>query len=92
VGSSPIGFVPRLTVDQWGYTIFLKDTLDSCGFGLASDQDGVIYEVRPVSADRLTWDPKTAATSWSAASNALPKGQEGPARSADATEPRRAAP
>jgi hypothetical protein len=92
VSGSPVGFVPRVTVDQWGYTIFLKDSLDSCGFGLASDQDGIIYEVRPVSTDRLTSYAKDPATTWGAVSNALPNRQGEAARSAEATDPRRATP
>jgi hypothetical protein len=91
VAESPIGFVPRVTVDQWGYTIFLKDTLDSCGFGLASDQDGIIYEVRPVSTDRLTSYPETPVTTWGAASNALANSPGGPDGMAG-TEPDRKAP
>jgi hypothetical protein len=42
----PVGFVPRLTADQWGYVISLKDLFDPCGFSLFSDQDGTIYEAR----------------------------------------------
>jgi hypothetical protein len=91
VSGSPIGFVPRVTVDQWGYAIFLKDTLDSCGFGLASDQDGTIYEVRPVSPDRLTSYPKGQTTTRDAASNALANTPGGPDGGAG-TEPDRAAP
>jgi hypothetical protein len=48
-GDVPLGFVPRLTVDQWSYTISLKDLFDPCGFAFFSDQDGRVYEARPVS-------------------------------------------
>ena len=44
----PIGFVPRLTFDRWSYAVSLKDLFDPCGFALFSDQDGRIYEARPV--------------------------------------------
>jgi hypothetical protein len=44
----PVGFVPRLTFDRWSYIVSLKDALDPCGYSLFSDQDGVIYEARPV--------------------------------------------
>ena len=40
----PVGFVPRLIFDQWGYLISLKDIFDVCGFALFSDEHGVIYE------------------------------------------------
>lgn len=43
----PLGFVPRLTYDRFGYAILVRDALDPCGFTLFSDQDGVIYEGRP---------------------------------------------
>ena len=45
----PLGFVPRLTADRWSYAISLKDLFDPCGFALFSDQDGLVYEARPVS-------------------------------------------
>ena len=48
LAAAPVGFVPRLTFDQWNYQISLKDVLDSCGFALFSDQDGVIYAAQPV--------------------------------------------
>ena len=52
----PIGFVPRLIFDRWGYTITLKDTLDACGYSLFSDQHGTIYEGRPVA--RVVGQPR----------------------------------
>ena len=47
VARVPVGFVPRLRFDRWSYGIMLKDSLDSCGFALFSDQEGVIYEGQP---------------------------------------------
>ena len=44
----PLGFVPRLTFDRWSYALSLKDLFDPCGFALFADQDGRIYEARPV--------------------------------------------
>jgi hypothetical protein len=48
LGRVPLGFVPRLTFDRWSYVLSLKDLFDPCGFALFSDQDGQIYEGRPV--------------------------------------------
>ena len=48
VSGVPLGFVPRLTFDRWSYAVSLKDLFDPCGFALFSDQDGRIYEARPV--------------------------------------------
>lgn len=48
VDAPPVGFVPRVTFDSWSYTIVAKDTFDPCRFSLFSDQDGIIYEGRPV--------------------------------------------
>jgi hypothetical protein len=47
VARVPVGFVARLRFDRWSYGLMLKDSLDSCGFALFSDQEGVIYEGRP---------------------------------------------
>jgi hypothetical protein len=55
VGRIPLGFVFRVTFDQWGYAVSAKDTLDPCGFSFFSDQDGVVYEARPAS-DAATQD------------------------------------
>ena len=60
LGSPPVGFVPRMTVDDWGYVIVVKDLLDPCGFGLFSAEDAVIYEARPVAANRPVSAPKVA--------------------------------
>lgn len=46
--SVPVGFVPRLTADQWSYVISLKDLFDACGVALFTDSSGAIYEARPV--------------------------------------------
>ena len=43
----PVGFLPRLVFDRWGYLISLKDFFDPCGFTLFSDERGVIYESHP---------------------------------------------
>jgi hypothetical protein len=43
VGATPTGFAVQLTTDGTSYAFSVKDTLDSCGFGYFSDQDGVIY-------------------------------------------------
>ncbi|HXH26255.1 MAG TPA: hypothetical protein VNI78_13470 [Vicinamibacterales bacterium] len=48
LGAVPVGFVPRLVFDRWSYVVTLKDALDPCGFALVSDQDGLVYEARPV--------------------------------------------
>lgn len=48
----PLGFVPRLTFDRWSYAISLKDVLDPCGFALFSDQDGLVFEARPLPRTR----------------------------------------
>jgi hypothetical protein len=45
--TAPVGFVPRLVFDRWGYLIIVKDLFDSCGFALNSDEHGVVYEARP---------------------------------------------
>lgn len=50
-GDVPLGFVPRVTFDRWSYAVSLKDLFDPCGFALFSDQDGRVYEARPVSHD-----------------------------------------
>ncbi len=48
LGALPVGFVPRLTLDAWSYVITVKDLFDPCGVSLISDQDGTVYEARPV--------------------------------------------
>lgn len=52
IDAPPVGFVPRLTVDDWSYSIVLKDFFDDCGFIVFSDQDRVIYEGQPVATAR----------------------------------------
>lgn len=47
LSAAPVGFVPRLTFDQWNYQISVKDLFDSCGFALFSDHEGVIYAAHP---------------------------------------------
>ena len=44
--SAPVGFVPRLVLDQWRYMVRLTDLFDPCGFALFLDDQGVIYEAR----------------------------------------------
>jgi hypothetical protein len=44
---APVGFLPRLVFDRWGYLISLQDFFDPCGFTLFSDERGVIYESHP---------------------------------------------
>lgn len=46
--TAPLGFVPRLVFDRWGYSIIVKDLFDSCGFALISDEHGIVYEARPI--------------------------------------------
>jgi hypothetical protein len=38
------GFVPHLAVDASGYAFSIKDSMDPCGFGFFSDQNGTIYQ------------------------------------------------
>ena len=45
--SAPLGFVPRLVADQFGYIIKVVDALDPCGFALFSDERGVVFEAQP---------------------------------------------
>jgi hypothetical protein len=45
--AAPVGFVPRLVFDRWGYVIVVKDLFDGCGFALISDEHGVVYEAHP---------------------------------------------
>lgn len=55
----PFGFVPRLVFERLTYMVSLKDSLDPCGFSLLSDQDGMIYEARPLprAADESSQQP-----------------------------------
>jgi hypothetical protein len=45
----PVGFVPRLVSDQWGYVLSVKDLFDPCGYALFSDELGQVYEAAPLS-------------------------------------------
>jgi hypothetical protein len=45
--SAPLGFVPRIVVDQFGYIVKLTDALDACGFAIFSDERGVVFEAHP---------------------------------------------
>jgi hypothetical protein len=49
--SAPVGFVPRMTVGEWSYVLSVQDLFDPCGFSLFSDQEGKIYEARPIDPD-----------------------------------------
>ena len=44
----PPGFKVALMADTASYTFSIKDTLDPCRFALFSDQDGLIFEARPM--------------------------------------------
>jgi hypothetical protein len=48
--AAPVGFVPRLTFDQWSYAVSVKDLFDACGFALFTDSEGTIYEAHAASA------------------------------------------
>ena len=43
----PLGFVPRVVVDQFGYALKVVDALDPCRFALFSDEGGVVFEAHP---------------------------------------------
>jgi hypothetical protein len=49
--TAPLGFVPRLVVDQFGYMIKVTDALDPCGFALFSDERGVVFEALPTTLE-----------------------------------------
>jgi len=49
----PVGFVPRLVFDQWGYVLSVKDLFDPCGFTLFSDEHGRIYEAHPTRVNEM---------------------------------------
>jgi hypothetical protein len=40
----PVGFVPRLIADQWGYIVSLNDLFDTGGFAMFLDDRGTIYD------------------------------------------------
>ena len=50
--ASPLGFVPRLVVDQFGYALRVTDTLDPCSFSLFSDELGIVFEAHPTLLER----------------------------------------
>ena len=43
----PTGFELRLYTDGQGYIVSLKDSRDSCHYGIFSDQHGQLYEMTP---------------------------------------------
>jgi hypothetical protein len=52
--TAPLGFVPRLVLDQFGYAIKVIDALDPCGFALFSDERAVVFEAHPTAVERQT--------------------------------------
>jgi hypothetical protein len=44
---TPPGFTLQFHVNANGYAFSLKDSLDSCGYAIFSDQEGAIYEAVP---------------------------------------------
>ena len=50
--TAPLGFVPRLVLDQFGYAIKVIDALDPCGFALFSDERAVVFEAHPTAVER----------------------------------------
>jgi hypothetical protein len=51
---APLGFVPRLLMDRFGYAIKVVDALDPCGFALFSDERGVVFEAHPTAREPTT--------------------------------------
>jgi hypothetical protein len=47
VRAVPEGFALTVVNDGRSYGIFIKDTLDQCGYAVVSDQEGVIYTASP---------------------------------------------
>jgi hypothetical protein len=45
--SVPVGFELRFYTDGEGYILSLKDTFDSCRYGVFTDQNGRLYEMSP---------------------------------------------
>jgi hypothetical protein len=45
--TTPRGFELRLYSDGSGYVFSIKDALDQCGYGVFSDQAGLLYEKTP---------------------------------------------
>jgi hypothetical protein len=52
--TAPLGFVPRLVFDQFGYAIEVIDALDPCGFALFSDERAVVFEAYPTAREPKT--------------------------------------
>jgi hypothetical protein len=75
IASVPVGFLPRLFFDRWGYLVSLKDFFDPCGFTLFSDDRGVIYESHP-SAINGSVTPTARTTPASAGGNGEPVAAE----------------
>jgi hypothetical protein len=48
VPAIPAGFAAHLAVEREVYAVAVKDTLDPCGFAFFSDQNGLIYNARPL--------------------------------------------
>lgn len=55
--SAPVGFVPRLIFDRFGYLLKVTDLFDPCGFALFSDEQGVVFEAYPSALSRRTQRP-----------------------------------
>ena len=45
--SAPDGFEVRLYTDGAGYLLSVKDSRDSCRYGIFSDQNGFVYQMTP---------------------------------------------
>jgi hypothetical protein len=73
--TAPVGFVPRLVFDRWGYLIVVKDLFDVCGFALISDEHGVVYEGRPTVSSRPT-PPRQESSADSEANDAAPEDRD----------------
>lgn len=54
--NAPLGFVPRLVVDRFGYMVKVIDMFDPCQFALFSDERGVVYEAQTTT---LRTSPRT---------------------------------
>jgi hypothetical protein len=50
--AAPLGFVPRLVLDQVGYAIRVTNALDPCRFALFSDERAVVFEADPRAVER----------------------------------------
>jgi hypothetical protein len=56
-GNAPLGFVPRLILNPFGYAIKVVDTLDPCGFAVFSDERGVVFEAHPTAIELERGEP-----------------------------------